>query len=266
MKNSDCTVVVCSCDEYADILPPFSALWKKYWPDCPFGTVLVTETAPADSMCFDRVIACGKSGNWCSRLVMALGQIETPYVLMLCDDYYLEKPVDTDLMLRRLGQIKQFGANNLRMIPNPKPGKANAKPFGNGTDLFQYVPMTAYSVATQSGFWRREFLSKLATGRATIWELERYGSFDPIAAEKPLLVTPTKEFPFLDAVHKGCWETWGVKVCQENGIDISGIARTLPPFKTRLVEGLKGLVFAIFPWNWIVRVQNALDLWMKEKK
>jgi len=129
--NSDCTVIVCSCDKYADLLAPFSALWRKFWPDCPFETVLITESSPSttSNLFFDRTIACGAGGNWCSRLVEALGQITTPYVLMLCDDYYLENPVDTALMLKRLEQIKTFGADNLRLIPNPRPTASHATPF-----------------------------------------------------------------------------------------------------------------------------------------
>lgn len=263
--NPDCTVLVCSCDKYADLLGPFLTLFRKYWPDCPFELALVTESAPQGDLAFDRVIACGPGGSWCSRLVKALGEIASPYVLMLCDDYYLMKPVDTELMLKRLSQIKSLDADNLRMIPNPPPTKANSVPFGNGTDLLRYKPATAYSIATQAGFWRREFLARLATGKASIWEFERFGSFDPLAAQHPLLVTPTKEFPFSDAVHKGCWEKEGVELLKANGIPFDFSIRGLPPFKTRLVEGLKALVFAIFPWTFIVRVQNALNLGMKEK-
>lgn len=264
MKNSDCTVLVCSCDKYADLLGPFSDLWRKFWPDCPFPTALVTETAPASPLCFDRVIACGPGGNWCSRLVAALREIDTPYILMLCDDYYLSRPVDTALMLKRLSQTRDFDAFNLRMIPNPTPRRSNSTPFGNGTDLIQYKPDTAYCIATQSGFWKREFLAGLADGKSSIWEFERYGSFDPMVAARPLLVTPTKEFPFVDAVHKGHWEKFGLAVCHENGIDLSGITRTLPPFKARVVEGIKALAFRIVPTNLLVRLQNRFALGAKE--
>ena len=262
--KATCTVLVCSCDKYADILPPFSALWRKFWPDCPFETVLVTETDPhVDS--FDRVIACGCGGTWCSRLVQALDTIDTPYVLMLCDDYFLAENVDTQRLLSRLSQIQEFDAANLRLTPNPKPTAANAEPFEHNTDLFRYKTLKAYSIATQSGLWKREFLRALADGRASIWEFERYGSFDNRTANEILLVTQTKEFPFVDAVHKGHWEPFGLDVCRENGVDLSGTKRTLPPFKVHLIEGLKGIVFKILPWDWIVRIQNALDAGAKEK-
>lgn len=261
--NPDCTVVVCSCDKYADLLEPFAALWRKYWPDCPFETVLVTETNPEQELCFNRVVACGNGGNWCSRLVVALGMVETPYVIMLCDDYYLVSPVDTEGVLLRLGQAKSYDAANLRLIPNPTPGVRNSIPAEDG--LFEYRKNTAYCIATQAGIWNREFLLGLARGKSSIWEFERYGSFEVGDEARPLLVTPTKEFPFLDVVHKGHWEKFGVKCLADNGIAYDFSKRGLPPFKVRLVEGFKALVFALVPAGWIVRVQNAIGLGAKER-
>lgn len=259
MNNSDCTVLVTSCDKYADLLGPFAVLWKKYWPDCPFEAVLVTETKPAESLCFDRIIACGAGGNWCSRLVAALSQIETKYVIMLCDDYYLDRSVDTALILKRLEQAKRFDAVDLRMIPNP----VTKIPYAEG--LREYKKNTAYCIATQAGIWNREFLRKLATGKASIWEFERYGSFDLDGETRPILGTPTKEFPFVDAVHKGCWETFGVKVLKDNGIEFDFSRRGLPPFKTKLVEGLKAIVFRVVPNTLLVRIQNVLGAGAKER-
>lgn len=258
-KNPDCTVVVASCDKYADLIGPFATLWRKFWPDCPFETVLVTETAPAEAGAFDRVVACGGGTNWCNRLVMALGQIATPSVILLCDDYYLNAPVDTSLVLKRLEQAKRFDAVNLRMIPNP----VTKIPFREG--LREYAKNTAYCIATQAGIWNRAFLAKLAANKSSIWEFERYGSFDLADETRPILGTPTKEFPFVDAVHKGYWETFGVQVLKDNGIVYDFSKRGLPSFRVRVVEGLKALVFALVPNTWIVRVQNALGAGAKEK-
>jgi len=260
--NNECTILVASCDKYADLLVPFVQLFKKYWPDCPFELMLVTETDPQVNG-FDRVLACGKGLNWAERERRALKEIATPYVMMLCDDYYLSEPVDMALVMKRFEQMKRFNAVNLRMIPNPKPTKANSKPFAE--DLLEYRKNTAYCIATQAGFWELGFLRKLAEGKTSIWDFERYGSFEVGDEKRPLLVTPTKEFPFLDAVHKGYWETWGVQCLKDNGIDYDFSKRGLPPFKIRLIEGVKALVFRLVPNNWIVRVQNAFNLGAKEK-
>ena len=261
-KNTDCTVIVGSCDKYADLLGPFIALFRKFWPNCPFEVVLVTESDP-HIMGFDRIISCGDGMNWASRMEKALGEVSSPTVLMLCDDYYLSSSVDTEKMRLRLGQMKSLNAVNLRLIPNPVPRSGNSRSVAHG--LFEYRKNTAYCIATQAGFWDREFLKSLLHGKASIWEFERCGSFEVGEEPRPILVTPEKDFPFVDAVHKGCWEKFGLAVCRANGIEPDLAVRGLPPFRTRLVEGLKALVFAIFPASLIVRIQNALGSGAKER-
>ena len=255
--NTDCTVVVCSCDKYADVERPFISLWRRFWPDCPFETVLLSETHGTDG--FDRAILVGGGKTWCEMLAEALEKISSPYVLMLMNDYFLNAAVDTAAFLRRLEEAKRFDAASLRLNPNP-PGRSAWK----GTDLLEMPKNVAYCVTCQTSIWNRGFLLGLARRNKSAWEFERYGSFMVGDETRPLLVAPTKEFPFVDAVHKGYWEKFGLAVCRENGIDMSGVARTLPPIKIRLVEGLKALVFRIVPTTLLVRVQNRFGLGAKE--
>ncbi len=260
--RSDCTVLVASCEKYKDVLGPFSRLWRKYWPDCPFPVVLVTETDPEDYGVFSQVMMFGDGLTWGERLKLALEKVVTPNVLMLCDDYYLAEKVDTARVCRRLEQLVEYDAVNLRMIPNPTP----TKPFEKDASLGEYEKDTAYCIATQAGFWNKEFLLSLASNAKSIWEFERYGSFRVGAEKRPILATQQKEFPFVDAVHKGCWEPWGVRIIKENGIDYDFSKRGTPSFSVRVREGVKALIFKLFPWTLIVRVQNLLGVGMKEKK
>ncbi len=254
MKNRDCTALVVSCDAYADVVPAFIALWRKFWPDCPFETVLLTETVPCEG--FDRVLAVGKCNDWAPRILRAIEQIDTPYVLLVLNDYYLRGPVDTALVLRRLDEAKRFDALNLRLRPSP-PGRS---PWRD-TDLMEMPKNVAYCISCQTGIWNKAFFSELLGKVRSAWEFEREGSFSFVGEEpRPLLVTKTSEFPFVDALHKGYWEKEGSEVCERNGIapDFSVHGRN-PPLAVRIREGFKKLVFAIFPWTLIVRIQNAVS-------
>lgn len=262
MNNGDCTVLVCSCDKYVDLLSPFSFLWRKFWPDCPFSVAIVSETPPNEGdLCFDRVIATGFGLNWSQMLVRALEEISTPYVLMLMNDYFLNGQVDTERVLMRLGQARRFDAANLRMNPNP-----HGRMPWQDTDLMEMPKDVAYCVTCQAGIWNREFLLGVARRSKSAWEFERYGSFMVGDEKRPLLVTPTKEFPFVDAVHKGYWEKFGLAVCRANGAPVDTAARTLPPLKVRIIEGMKAIVFRIVPTTLLVRVQNKFALGAKERK
>ena len=123
----------------------------------------------------------------------------------------------------------------------------------------------AYGISTLSWFWNRDFLAGLLRGKSSIWEFERFGSFEVGSEKRPLLVTTTKEFPFVDAVRKGHWEKFGVAVCRENGIEPDFSVRGLPPLGAKLAEGFKALVFALVPNTLIVRIQNAIGAGAKER-
>ncbi len=257
MRNQDCTVLVTSCDAYHDVERPFITLFRRYWPDCPFETVLLTETIASKE--FDRVITTGKGKNWSQMLVEALKQIKTPYILMAMNDFMLSAPVDTKNILRRIDQMKTFGAVNLRLIPNP-PGRKT----GPDPDLLEMPKDTAYCVSCQTGIWERSYLLRIASKTKSAWEFERYGSFMVGDETRPILVTREREFPDVDTVHKGYWVPAGVQLLKKNNIDYDFSRRPPQPFTVRLREALKSFIFAVFPWTLIVRIQNIFNIGMKE--
>ena len=270
MANVDCTVLVTSCDAYRDVEEPFVKLFRKYWPDCPFELAVNGETGAAEG--FDRVLLSGRGKTWSQMLVEALDQIAAPYVILLMNDYYLASRVETARMLSWLGVARSADALNLRLCPDP-PGET---PFDLPADLvqsqtandgdrrsagalrlFASAKNKAYAVSCKAGIWNRRFLRDLAARTRSAWEFERRGSYmfdesDP----RPLLVTETQEFPFLDVVHKGYWEPWAVDFLRREGLDVARSARGLPPWRVRAKEWLKKAVFNLNP-DLVTRIQNT---------
>ena len=121
----------------------------------------------------------------------------------------------------------------------------------------------AYCVTCQTSIWNREFLLDLANRNKSAWEFERYGSFQVGDETRPILVTRTREMPDVDTVHKGYWVRAGVNLLKANGIDYDFTKRPPQPFTVRIREGFKALIFAVFPWTLIVRIQNIFNIGMK---
>jgi hypothetical protein len=252
------TILVTSCDKYSDLWAPFSQLFNKYWSDCPYPVYLITESPneTTPEFCFDKVIPCGKVG-WGDRLSMALEQVETPYVMLLCDDYFLCDRVDSGLIAHYVNLAQKYNAGNLRLIPNPK----HTRIFSSEANLGEYDKKTAYCIATQAGIWDTIFLTRLAKGYNSIWEFERLGSFRPDLTQ-PLLGTLDIQFPFEDVVHKGKWEHFGIRLCLRNGIQIDGSRRQALSDIDYVREHLKGAVLALNP-TLVVKFQNLLGLGKK---
>ena len=94
-NNSDVTILVNSCDAYADVLSIFFEAYKKYGEKINLPIVINTES---NSYSFPATVAnfSPKDGidKWGERFLNALSQIDTEYVLVLYDDFVLDDNID----------------------------------------------------------------------------------------------------------------------------------------------------------------------------
>ena len=69
-------------------------------------------------------------------------------------------------------------------------------------------------------------------------------------------------FPFEDAVHKGKWEEFGVRLCDRNGIEIDFSRRGKMSHLMAAKEHLKGAILDANP-TLVVRLQNLFGMGKK---
>ena len=99
-RNNKITVLINSCDSYEDLWVPFFTLFKKYWDPEGIRIILNTEskTFSFDGLSIECVHPENKDDPYGKRMLHALSQITTPYVIPLLDDFFLRKTVDTELI------------------------------------------------------------------------------------------------------------------------------------------------------------------------
>lgn len=85
-------IVIMSCDSYSDCWQPFYKLYTKYFPN-NYKTYIVTETK--DCTYFDTI---KKQGAWTKRLREALQELNSEYVLLMLDDYFIHDKVDKNII------------------------------------------------------------------------------------------------------------------------------------------------------------------------
>lgn len=94
------SVLIMSCDGYSDLWQPFYELYKKYW-NPPYKTYLCNETK--DCEYFETIKT---QGEWTTRLRKALEQIDSEYVLLMLDDFFIREYVDQERITRVLADFK----------------------------------------------------------------------------------------------------------------------------------------------------------------
>lgn len=75
-ETATCAVLVASCPAYRPIQCIWRACQQAFWPDCPFSITMVSPE---------------RDDGWNVNLLNALETVETPFILFLQEDHFLEE-------------------------------------------------------------------------------------------------------------------------------------------------------------------------------
>lgn len=175
---NDLTILVNTSDGFEDCWPPFFQLFKTYWPDCPYPIVLNTEKKTFAWPGLNIRSACVAQGSntrltWSDCLARCLDGIDTPYILYLQEDYFLEAAVNASLIERFLDAMRAGQADVIRLMEcgGSGPWKPSAQ-----TDLWVVDQHARYRIALQAGLWKTSVLRSYVRKHESPWQLEAFGS------------------------------------------------------------------------------------------
>jgi hypothetical protein len=198
---NDLTIFVNTSDSFEDCWEPFFKLFKFYWSDCPYPIVLNTEKKNYQYQGLN--ISCSKVSvgekkrlGWSECLMRALDAIETPYILYLQEDYFLEAPVKADTLKNLLNEMVAFKVGALRLS-----GTDGIGPFHEiGSTLIVEVDKGAkWRLSLQAALWKKSVLRTLVRVHETPWQLESYGSFRTRRLKEKICSVNQKTFSGFDS-------------------------------------------------------------------
>ncbi len=176
-----------SCDAYSDLWLPFFNLFWRYWADCPWPVYLGTNRNSFS----DRRVATlmAGDGEWSYRLRFCLNRIQSDFVLLLLEDYFLDHSLSTGIISEKLAVLIALNGAQLRLFPLPAPDRK----LPGHPDLGVIHPRAAYRVSTQAAIWNRAHLLNILVDSESIWDFEwnatrrsrsfnvgYYGTYKPI--------------------------------------------------------------------------------------
>lgn len=175
------TLLVNSSDGFDDCWEPFFKLLSLNWKNCDIPILLNTEFK---EFSYDSLnIKCSKANlsnlkrklSWSECLINAINQIDTPLVLYMQEDYFIEKNVRvdlidefTDLMINNK-DIKCIGLTHFGSFP----------PFYKWQDdekLLEVSQKSKYRISTQAAIWDKETLLSYLRPNESGWMFEIFGS------------------------------------------------------------------------------------------
>lgn len=244
------SIIVYSCKKNSRMWPVFLKLFRKYWNNCQYKLILVTDFHAKGEEGFDQIIAI--DDTWGKMIKQAIQEADTKYVSLWMDDYLLCDYVDNNVISEKIDVAIRYKAINFRLVEAPKAYGGYCE-----SNIGYYRLGDAYSLSTQVGIWDSKFLLDFIPDLWSAWDFERIGSMSRIKLEQPILVCLDYTFPYIEGVRNGKWMMQGYDLCKRNGIDVTETGKKVMSNIEMAKIYFKSAIIDINP-NLVQRIQNFL--------
>lgn len=178
VKFDDLTIIVSSCDKYKECWTPFCTLLHRYWPslraeNSQVPVILIVNQAEFSHPGI-QVMKTGRDVSWSDNLQAALGQVKTPYVLYLQEDYFFSKAVNEVGLWFYVDALAAPDIGYIQLTAEPYFKDSPAHPtFTNCVTKPRFMN---YITSLQPALWRTDVLRLLLKPGESAWTFEIDGS------------------------------------------------------------------------------------------
>lgn len=234
-SKKDVTLLVSSCDKYEDAWHPFFELLHIYGNDFSYPIVLNTETKNYTNKHFDiRVINTPEKATWSERMTNVLNQIDTEFVFLVLDDYFLKDYFDTERFEKVLDYMrthKDVGFVDIspRWATSEEEVQKNLKD-NDIKDDFYVRERDEWNITIVPSVWRKDFFLNLLRKHEDVWMFEYYSGIRAKKTEMKIVRFVTRmptiyEYDFQVwtgmGITRGQWLPKNVEFFEKHGIDVN---------------------------------------------
>lgn len=208
-------IVVCSCDKDEDLFYPFYHCMEKYYPNHP---KIIYSTETIKNPYYETINKNYPLEKWTKRIRETLKEIPDKEILLMIDDIFIRRPVDTkriDYARANLkGNIACFNFEKVFNQEDKESGLDGFKIRKKGSD---------YELSIMCGLWNKEKLIHVLEKDSDPWSVEynqdTKGYDYLINSEDYIIDWGYKTFKPVGVV-KGKWAREIVDFFKKEGIEI----------------------------------------------
>lgn len=208
-------IVVCSCDKDKDLFYPFYHCMEKYYTNHP-KIIYVTETIK--NPYYKTICKNYPLEQWTKRIRETLKEIPDNEILLMIDDIFIRKTVDTKRIDYARANLKgNIACFNFEKVFNPEDKESGL----NGWKIRQKG--SEYELSIMCGLWNKEKLIHILEKDSNPWDVEynqdTKGYDYLINSEDYIIDWGYKTFKPVGVV-KGKWAREIVDFFKKEGIEI----------------------------------------------
>ena len=198
MRN-DLTMIINSCDKFSDLWDIHVQLLEENWNDRGIRTIISTDKPTSKQYNNVEIVSSKDGDEITSRLLYTLSKVDSEYILITLDDYFLTKKINTKDISELVDYMKTNNVDYIRMFKDPN---SNSK-YDKGLKLYKLNLKYNYEVNLYPGLWKKSFLLKTINESLNAWQYEVSLTKTAKELNANCLMTKQKTFPILDVIRKG---------------------------------------------------------------
>ena len=157
-------ILVCSCDKDQDIFEVFHYCMEKNWEDHP---KIIYSTETIKNPYYETISKNYPLEKWTKRIRETLQEIDDDEILLMIDDIFIRKPVDTE----RIEYARKHLKGNIAMFNFEK--VFNQQDQESDLEGFKIRKKgSEYELSLMCGLWNREKLIHILEKDSDPWSVE----------------------------------------------------------------------------------------------
>lgn len=175
MYQKDCSLLVCSCDNYSSAWYPYFELIKIYWPECPEKIYLNTEIKKYICEGLNIItVNCEEKVSWSERLYHCLEKIDTKYIIFTLEDYFLVDYVKNEKIQQAYSYMEENP--DIAVCRLYASNDENLKKIEKYDDFYCAEADVNLRLDAQAALWNRETLMSFLDFTESPWDFENKGT------------------------------------------------------------------------------------------
>jgi len=206
-------ILICTYDGAEDLWKPLYQTYRKYWLDCPFNIYLGTNQIDPNLDLFIPLMI-GDEKSWSDNILKCLNKIKEENVLLIFDDIFLCKTIDSELINKHANMTYENSWNYLRLSPLPLFDEEITDGIG------KIYKNRIYRTSTVWAIFKKEVLVDLLEPTESAWDFEIIGS-ERSNKYSDFYAVNTIILPYLNGVVKGKWVRKVYKYLKSEGFSVT---------------------------------------------
>ena len=211
-SNNDCSIIVIARDATMDMVRLTVKFWQIFWPNTQYNRFLCTESMPSGNFkelnnYFDDVFITGNHEfNYLQRVDFALKHVQSKYVILLLEDFFLNKPFSDKSIeeIINFADREKAGSIQLQKL------KRFSKKYNEHFNII--YPDSLYRITTSPSLFNREYIMRFVKLNCTPWQFERKATKFSTQYPEPCFCCRKSIYSIVHACSEKKWFSKAIKL------------------------------------------------------